>query len=99
MNLSDLPLKTRPRLVDEQEAWLDELIVEGRPLAELEAWIRMAAERRIARRAGKRPPHDNRLRDGLIRWLVDKGISKKDIAKEADLTPQRVGQIVRKIGG
>ena len=94
----DLPLRTRPRLVDDQDRWLDEWIVEGHPLAEMEAWIRMAAERRIARRERRRPPHSDRLRDCLIAMLRRKGFSAEAIGREVGITPRRVNQISRKLG-
>ena len=98
MKLSDLPLRTRPGLVDDQEAALAEWIVEGRPLADMEAWIRQAAARRIAKREGRKPPYTHRLRDRLIvRLLRDN--STADVAKAAGLTATRVRQIARKIGG
>ena len=94
----DLPLKTRQGLVDYQDAALDEWIAEGRPLADMEPWIRMAAERRIARREGRKPPHTHRLRDTLIVLLMRKGFAAKAIAAAAGITPRRVNQIARKRG-
>ena len=99
MKPSDLPLRTLPGLVDKQDAALDEWIVEGRPLADMEAWIRQAAARRIARREGRRPPFAHRLRDRLIRWLLREGYTAREIAKEAGISPARVRQIGRKLGG
>ena len=99
MKPSDLPLKVRASMVDEQEEALDEWIVEGRPLADMEAWIRQAAERRIAKRKGRKPPYANRLRDRLILRLLRDGNTPAEIAKEADLSAARVRQIARKFGG
>ena len=82
---------------------IDRLIVEGRPLYELEGWIRRAAERRIAKRFGNRPAGAANLRNQLIRWLVGKyegaGLRRaeviREVAKAADLKADTVRKILR----
>ena len=82
---------------------IDRLIVEGRPLDELEGWIRRAAKRRIAKRFRNRPAGSFDMRNRLIRWLVseyvDAGLKQADVirevAKAADLKPDTVRGILR----
>ena len=65
---------------------IDRLIVEGRPLDEMEDWIRRAAKRRIAKRFGNRPAGAAETRNRLIRWVVgkyvDAGLKRADVIRE-----------------
>lgn len=65
---------------------IDRLIVEGRPLDELEGWIRRAAKRRTAKRFRNRPAGSVDMRNRLIRWLVseyvDAGLKRADVIRE-----------------
>ena len=84
------------------DEWIDQLIVEGRPLDELQGWIRRAAARRIAKRFGNRPAGAVDLRNMLIRRLVrryvDAGLERaevvREVAKAADLKRGTVNKIL-----
>ncbi|MCY4502828.1 MAG: hypothetical protein OXE57_14855 [Alphaproteobacteria bacterium] len=85
------------------DEWIDRLIVEGHPLEEMGDWIRRAAERRIAKRSGNRPAGAVKLRNTLIRMLVNRFVNAglkrgeviREVAKAADLRPDTVRGILR----
>ena len=85
------------------DEYIDQLIVEGRPLEEIEGWIRRAAKRRIAKRFRNRPAGAVDFRNTLIRRLVNRyvglGLERpvviREVAKAAELKADTVRGIMR----